>query len=440
MGGRCVRNSFWLVLLIAVVFWNPNAEAAREYRSVSREKFNKVVKILLNTVKRTKQLEEQVITMQDRLRKAQGMGVSQRQSPGFEVPSEDDSAVDLSALNADGGASSSATDHAGGLHFNLYFDFWIRSQPGSSTAQGSGFTFDNIHNFFLVEVSPTPDIQFSAEIQPSPRYYELDYQITRWMQIRLGKIWIPFDQMAPHNMFGGRINATDLRVNNNAVAFLPDIWADLGIGFKFNLWERENLTIISHFYVVNGFDQNGTDPLNQVAIYPDFTENSVRVDDNNRAKSFGGRLHSLIYRTVGVGLSIYHGRYSDNDQDPLAVTLYGFDTQLYLNRWEFRFGFTNGEVKLPVSALGGDGYNRPAYYAEGSVKLGEKRHWKLMASYGGVNNDNRVTDVNDMTIVGGKILYRPNNIEWGLQYSRDIKELAAKGNKSLFALRVVAQF
>lgn len=435
-----MRNWVRLAVVLSLFLINiAPAEAQREFRTVSRKKFNKVVKILLDTVKRTKQLEEQVITMQDKLRKAKGQGVGQSQSPGFEVPSGDDSVVDLSSLNDDPSVSSSATDHGGGLHFNLYFDFWIKSQPGSNSAQGSGFTFDNIHNFFLVEVSPTPDIQFSAEINPNPRYFELDYQVTRWLQVRLGKIWIPFDQMSPHNLFGGRTNATDLRVNGEAT-FLPDIWADLGIGLKFNLWERQNLTIIGHFYVVNGFGSGGTDPIGQTTIYPSFGESQVRIDDNNRAKSLGGRLHSLIYRTVGVGFSLYHGRYSDNDQEPLAVTLYGLDTQLYFNRLEFRFGYTNGTVKIPSTTVGGDTYNRPAYYAEASYKLGEKRHWKLVALTGGINNDNRVTDVNDQTIVGGKILYRPNNIEWGMQYSRDLKELAAKGNNSLFAVRVVAQF
>lgn len=434
-----MRIRYWLGVSILISSFSFSAEAAQEYRSVSREKFNKVVKVLLSTVKRTKELEEQVITMQDKLRKAKVDG-GQSQSPGFEVPSSDDSAVDLSALNDSPVSSGSEASHGSGLHFSLYFDFWIKSQPGARNAQGSGFTFDNIHNFFLVEVSPSPDIQFSAEIQPSPRYFELDYQLTRWLQLRLGKIWIPFDQMSPHNLFGGRMNATDLRVNGEA-AYLPDIWAELGVGFKFNVFERENFSLISHLYLVNGFTGGGTDPISgAAAIYPSFSESGVRVDDNNRNKAFGGRVHALLYRTVGIGMSFYTGQYSDKDQVPLSLTLYGFDTQLHFDRLEFRFGFTNGDVDLVNTTAGGSTYSRPAYYLESSYKLGEKRDWKVLLITGGVNNDNRISDVNDQTILGGKILYRPNNIEWGLQYSRDLKELAAKGNKSLFALRVVAQF
>src|SRR3989344_6876291 len=83
-------------------------------------------------------------------------------------------------------------------------------------------------------------------------------------------------------------------------------------------------------------------------------------------------------------------------------------------------------------------YNRPGYYAEASYKLGAKRQWKLLAATGAVNGDNRIVDVNDRQITGGKLLYRPNNIEWGIEHFRDFKKIAEKDYRSFTAFRVIA--
>jgi hypothetical protein len=84
--------------------------------------------------------------------------------------------------------------------------------------------------------------------------------------------------------------------------------------------------------------------------------------------------------------------------------------------------------------------NRPAYYAESSLKIGQKRNWKALAFTGGQNGDNRIVDVNDRNIFGGKLLYRPNNIEWGIVHFRDVKKVAAKDYRSFTAFRVIAMF
>ena len=439
-------GTFVLTLFAPVVQAQSTAQTILERNPVSRKKFNKVVKILIDTTRRTKQLEEQVIIMQDKLRQAQGKNtLPDRVSPPYDVPSTDDSVVDLEKLDkAKDTRYHSTYPHyeREGLapRFGFMFDFYLSSQPGQGLNGGDGFTFRNLHTLFLVDIIPTPDIQFTTEIRTDPRFFELDYQLTEWLQIRLGKIWVAFDDLNPHSAFGGRINASKLRLPNGA-AYLPDLWADLGVGFKLGLYERTRLTVTGHIYMVNGFSEGGVDPLAESTTYPDYSDVSVEATDNNRAKSFGARVHFLINRTIGLGASVYTGRYNDQgDAIGLSTQLVGFDGQLYVDRFRLRTGFSFMNAELPATSTITK-FSRPASYGELAYHLGLKRNYVFVFRVGKVDNDDRVVDINDQTIVGGKFYYRYKNIEWGAQYSRDLQtDIAAKGNKSFAALRVIAHF
>lgn len=451
-----MKNRAGLGVLFLIVFAGVEAMAAQntEGRVITKERFNKVVKVLIDTVKRQKELEEQIIVMQDKLREAKGGNDVRRRHTdapaqlGAEIPSSDDSAVDLSALDsapaqaaASGGNPHGGGGGGGGPHFNLYFDFWLLSQPGAGFNQGDGFTFASIHNFFLVEAVANADLKFIAEISANPRYFEMDYQLNRWFQLRLGKISIPFDDMQPHNMFGGRMNVSRFRSSGTQTDYLPTIWADLGVGGKFTLIDRASLNLEAHAFVVNGFRQGGTDPVTASSRYPSFGEPASGSSDadNNRQKSYGGRIHALISQTFGLGLSYYAGRWTNKDELPADLRMLGTDLQLYLGRWETRMGASFMDVDLPASNTGKT-FHRPGYYVETSYKLGQKRQWKLLAAFGGVNNDDRIVNVDDKQITLGKIIYRPNNIEWSLEHSVDTRVLAAKGNRSVTGLRVVMMF
>ena len=466
-GGNYVKRLLGLICLgFLLAFLRAEAATVGEGRVVTRERFNKVVKVLVDTVKRQKDLEEQMIVMQDKLRQVQAGGTrgggGEPSGGGLsDIPSKDDSSVDLAALDESGGAGAtpassgaSAYGKGGGApHINIYFDFYLMSQPGGRNAnsggntQGTGLTFNNIHHFFLVEATAGPDIKFMTEIQGNPRFYELDYQFTKWFQLRLGKIWIPFDDLVPHNQFGGHMNVSRLRpVNTNSTGtgstnYLPDLWAELGVAGKFNLVEREKFELELHTFIVNGFGAGGVDPVTPAGglQYPSFADPTIETTDNNREKSLGGRVHALIGHTVGLGMSYYTGRYSDKDKPKRKLSIYGSDVQLYFNRLEFRFGYMNFDVELAPGASTRN-YNRPGYYAEASYKLGAKRQWKLLAATGAVNGDNRIVDVNDRQITGGKLLYRPNNIEWGIEHFRDFKKIAEKDYRSFTAFRVIAMF
>lgn len=472
-------KEFWVggfTALLAVISASAlGATPANEGKTVTRERFNKVVKVLVNTVKRQQELEAEVTVMQNKLRQVQeaerARGKSQdaaRETPvsaptPTKAGAQAEAAVDLDALDAGGGESASSQSATGGEaaatsgykkggdgsspHLNVYFDFYIMSQPGKSSGQGSGFTFNNIHHFFLIEATAGPDIKFMTEIRDDPRFFELDYQFTRWFQLRLGKIWVPFDDLVPHNQFGGHMNVSRLRPTTQgngtaSAAFLPDLWAELGVAGKFSLIDRENFALEAHTYVVNGFGSGGTDPVSPAVAglqYPNFGDSGIETIDNNREKSLGTRVHAMFAQTVGLGLSYYTGRWTDKDKEDRGVVLYGADSQVYLGRFTFRMGYTNAVVKLPSAAANGD-YNRPGYYMEGSYKFGGKRDWKALLITGGLNGDNRIIDVNDRQISGAKLLYRPNNIEWGIEHFRDFRRIAAKDYRSFTAFRVIAMF
>ena len=151
--------------------------------------------------------------------------------------------------------------HGGGFppSFKVYFDLLLTYRPGVTP-----ITFDNFHTLLLADFIPRPDFQFSFEINPTPRYFELDYKPSQRLTLRAGRIWIPFDDMGPHNYFGGHINTSRLAQPNATSYFLPDIWADLGVGVKYDLYESSKINLTGDFYIVNGFGAGGTDPTGQV--------------------------------------------------------------------------------------------------------------------------------------------------------------------------------
>lgn len=301
-------------------------------------------------------------------------------------------------------------------------------------------TFDNYHTAFLVDYIPNPDLQFSVGVAPPlivPRFYELDYNISRRVQLRVGRIWVPFDQINPHNTFGGLWNTSTLRADNQE-AFLPDIWADLGLGFKFTLADSPSLNVIAHLYVVNGFQSGGTDPLAESTTYPDF-ETLPNAADNNTDKAFGGRIHMDVANVFGLGASVYSGAYSDEGTEANRILMLGADTQIRPTKsTEIRAGYALMNVDLR-GGITRQSYLRGGVYGELRQRIGSR--WQLVARGGLTQNDNGVSDRNDRTLVGGRIECRisPNLTLIG-EHHRDINPTPDKVNLSYTAARLSILF
>jgi hypothetical protein len=303
-------------------------------------------------------------------------------------------------------------------NFKVYFDLDFVNQPGLRD-----LTFDNYHSFLFFEISPTPDMQFSFDVNPAPRYYELDYMILPRLQARAGRIWIPWDDLSPHNIYGGRVNVSRLQAPGTA-AFLPDLWTDLGVGLKWTAVDTMNLSV--------------TDPspitANDPTGYPNFSD-SGSVADNNRNKAVGGRIHALLFKKLGLGASVYTGRWNNQDLDPQSMTMLGFDGQLRLGRTEFRAGVATMLINIP-----GASFNRGGMYGELGERLGAEGKVKLLGRVGLVQLDSRVIDITDQTIGGVTLLWQPGLIQYSIETSYDFNNIVGKPSRSYSAARLVVAF
>jgi hypothetical protein len=406
----------------------PGQSVVNDRMPVNQEQFRQAILVLKRTVERLDRAEGEVARL-----KAQG-------------PAASSDTIDLSNM---GSTPQSSVPAKGGFHgtsvaaptFKVYFDFDVVSRPGQEP-----FSFKNYHSYLFFELIPTPTIQFSFDVEPSPKYYELDLQATPKLQVRIGKIWIPFDDLSPHNIFGGRVNTSYLATNTLGNVFLPDIWADLGVGIKYNLIDTRLLSVDLHLYVVNGFGSGGNDPFGSAsAPYPNFavTGQLAGTPDNNSDKAIGGRVHATFLSGLSLGASFYTGRWT-NDTGPSAepserVNILGLDAQLRINRAELRTGlaYMNCGLVPGTDTTGATSFSRAGAYVEGGLKFGPKQDWKVLARTGDVQLDSRGDLPSDQIIAGGTLLYKPGLIEYSVEFSHDLLDRPGKLSYNYFAGRVI---
>jgi hypothetical protein len=351
--------------------------------------------------------------------------------------------MDTSASNMGNATSQAkAVDFHKGPHiapdFRIYFDLVLASQPGQRD-----FTFDTNHQFLFLEIAPTPEISFSFDVSSAPRFFELDYQLNPRIQLRAGKIWIPWDDLSPHNIYGGRVNVSKLQISGGA-AFLPDIWTDLGVGIRFTGMDTAALKILADLYMVNGFGSGGKDPsadtANPPEAYPSFSDLPSSAD-NNRDKAIGGRVQATFARRLSVGASVYTGRWNaQNAPESYRVNMGGLDSQLRLGYTEFRGGISAFFVGIPPgSSPAGENVSitRGGWYLEAGQRFGNEGKWKLLGRGGMVQLDNRVKAVSDQTLVGGAIVWKPNALQLSFETSRDLNSDVGKANYTYSAFRLV---
>ena len=314
------------------------------------------------------------------------------------------------------------------IRFKVFFDLNLYRRPGITD-----LAFDNFHSFLFIEAEPAKNMQFSFDVSPSPRFYELDWQVNPKIQFRAGKIWIPYDDTPNHNIYGGRVSVSRLQLG---AAFLPDTWTDLGVGVKWTIADIKNLNLIGDAYVVNGFRSGGTDPLTSGAPYPSFSDISTGAD-NNTEKAFGGRVHGRFWSRLGLGASFYSGRWSDQGQKQYKVLMYETDAQYKIPQTlsEFRVGIMSMRVQIPIGTI-----YRAGTYGEYGQYLTRQRTWKLLFRGGTLQMDDRVLDVNDQRIIGGAIIWRPNILQFSLEHSVDTQKVKGKNNYSFTNLRMVISF
>ncbi len=358
-------------------------------------------------------------------------------------------------------ATSTSTRSMGGLsphgnsgvlpNFKFYFDFLAKSWKADPNR--ASFDFDSYHQRMLVEFTPTPELMFQADISmwQQPEYFEVDYQITPKVQLRWGRIWIPFDDMSPHSIFGGRINTSEF-FQGNETAFLPNIWADSGFGLKYQMADTPSFGSVVHAYAVNGFGSGGTSPVDGeggTVEYPNFlTAPRFTVGgatDNNNNKALGGRVQFRLGQRFSVGGSVYNGAYTNKmAEKSKSITMLGGDAQLRpTNTTEIRVGLVS--MKVGLNAPTGvttvkESFSRAASYVELGQRFGQDDRWKFLVRAGKGQNDNRVVDVSDKTLVGMTLLRSFRAIEAQLTFYKDMNKVPSKIAYNYAHFRLVTAF
>jgi hypothetical protein len=315
--------------------------------------------------------------------------------------------------------------------FRAYFDLALYSFPDIQP-----LTFGNFHSFVFLDIVRSQDVSFQFDLAsnaqvagfPSPSYYQFDWQATSWFKVSAGKIWIPFDDMSPHAIFGGRVNVNLLRPSADR-QFLPTLWTDFGVNLKWTPLDLENFRLDFDTYVVNGFQDGGVDPLGG-GDYPSFADIGMAVRDNNTDKGVGVRGNMLIASKFNIGGSFYTNRWNDEDQaEKHRLFAYGFHSFLKLKVAEARVGAMVMQVQIP-----GDTILRGGYYGEIGVPIYD---FKLIARGGSVQLDDRVRDPSDQTIIGGVLQYSLPTVRFSFEYSHDLVDRPGKLVEDFLALRAV---
>lgn len=310
------------------------------------------------------------------------------------------------------------------LHF--LFDLLFHLRPGVSP-----WTFDNYHGLFLVDVNPRDDLRFSTEVSPSPRFFELAYRPRPLVEIRAGRIWVPFDELSPHHRFGG-FAATSFTRPPGAVAFLPDLWTDLGVAVKYEFHRDSTLVFTGHLFVTNGFSSGGVDPIGGSSLYPDFSQ--LSTPDVNGDKGIGARLHAQAGKLLGVGVSAYTSRYTPQGDQDRRLNVLGADATIkHPGGVSARLGL----MGMRAGTLAGD-FNRLSASAE--AKYDFPSGWFVSGIGGFQDADTRLTDLSDITSVGARFGLAGEWYELSIQQHRDIKDVPGKVSRDYSAFRLQMTF
>ncbi len=320
------------------------------------------------------------------------------------------------------GSASNPTMGAGGpgvslssVFFHFYFDFWLINRPGFGPV-----TFQNIHSISMMEAQPREDLFFSAEVSLNPRYYEIKYApVGKKWNLRVGKIWVPFDDINPHNRFGGRTNTRQLLSGNTL--FLPNVWTELGVVIESKLFEFRGWRAVGTAYVTNGFGAGGSNPSGATGEYPSFADIDSSATDNNNDKALGARIQFNFKQAVTLGVSYYTARYSSQALESKRLSLMGFDAGWQVGRIELRGGLLAGKVDLFDGSM-----KKGGAYVELWGKLLPQRNLRVALKGGVLQPDDRFISVNDLKAVGAGIYYRPNFIQYSIEHSQDLEKVSGK--------------
>src|SRR5690606_7988947 len=119
----------------------------------------------------------------------------------------------------------------------------------------------------------------------------------------------------------------------------------------------------------------------------------------------GARWAANVANRFGFGVSLYHDTYTRKAApEAKNIDMLGADIQIRPTATtDIRFGYVTMKAGLG-SEEGGqppakESFTRGGTYVELGQKFGEDNRWKFLVRAGSSQNDNRVVDISDKTIV-----------------------------------------
>lgn len=165
----------------------------------------------------------------------------------------------------------------------------------------------NYHRFVFLKVRPHEKLSVEAEIIDQA-FYEIHYRLTPRIDLRGGKIWIPFGASPFHHYYGGR------QGNPFQGLLLPNVWADYGITLAYPIFNSNIVNVEGDTWLMRGFDGSYGTPL------------ALNVGGTDGRFALGQRLRISFGPKVMFWLS---GMYNHWGTDNLGqVLLWGGDFRL----------------------------------------------------------------------------------------------------------------
>jgi hypothetical protein len=291
--------------------------------------------------------------------------------------------------------------------FKLFFDLLLQYQ----FVDPKKFEFTRDHAYVVLEVPIADWLTFRTDISPEPQFFEIIFSAGNTLELRLGKVLIPFGQNEFHHLIGGRVDKQSL--------FLPTIWADYGFALKHLLYEGETIGFDYSIWVVNGFQQ--TTDLDGNAKP---SSRAGSLTDNNMMKGMGVRPVLHVGPAFSFGVSWYVDGWDDDDEQ--FMYFYGADVDFgfglipvpVLRNLRVRGEIARGEVQLPQQnwkkgIFGYHGFDRFGYNIEVSYRIVA---WlDLRYRFGYLDPDNRgEKNVDDLIIHEPGLIARFGPLQWSV--------------------------
>ncbi len=191
------------------------------------------------------------------------------------------------------------------IHLSGRFDFNLEMENlGGDGAKPDRFR--TYHHFIFLKADISKKLLLEAELIDQV-YYEMTYRLTDGVELKAGKIWVPFGLSPFHHYYGG------VQGDPFTGKLLPNVWAELGASIRYPiLKDWRGLSVFGDSYIVRGFEEASGRVL------------ALNAGGSDDVFAYGQRLtiKTLKDRLTVAGSALYNKWGTDNDQE---VFLWGGD-------------------------------------------------------------------------------------------------------------------